>query len=143
MVHHDRDADCLTDGLVMLVEFLLVRRHVPGGYGHDSIGTRNFCRNGHFNDVLGAVGSRRANDLDAACCCLHGCGIDGNLFRRGQRDHFARAAGRDDAGNAVFHEEIRDFLDAAEIDGLIFVERGDHRNVDASEFFACHNLILL
>ena len=141
MVHHDVDVDCVMNGLVVVIQLLLVGAHVPGGNCHDAVCAVCLCGLAHLDNVAGAVCAGGGYDLDAVLMAgLYVCLVDCDDLVLLHCDKLAGGAGGDNAGNAVLCQELGNFLDACEVDALVLVERGYNRNVNTLEFLSCHDI---
>ena len=106
MIEDQRNREFGTDGLIMVVGFLLVRRNVPGRDDHDAV-CPGFLRGfGEQDRVRGAVRAGAGIDLAAMVHVFDGVAVDLQLLLQRHGYKLARAAAGDDARRAVFDQKV-------------------------------------
>ena len=140
VIEDQRNREFGTDGLIMVVGFLLVRRNVPGGDDHDAVGPGFLCGPGEQDRVRGAVRAGAGINLAAMVYIFDGVAVDLQLLLQRHGYQLACAAAGDDARRAVFDQKVNQLVKRGIVDVFILPAEGSHkREYNAAQFSFFHS----
>ena len=140
VIEDQRNRKFGTDGLIMIVGFLLVRRNVPGCDDHDAVGPGFLRSFGEQDRVGGPVRAGAGIDLAAMVHVFDGVAVDLQLLLQRHGYKLARAAAGDDTRRAVFDQKVDQLVKRGIIDMFVLPAEGSHkREYNAAHFLFFHS----